>query len=232
MVTKAQETITIRPLNFQRMRVLIEGTAPYMQLQFSMKARLQMQENQEAGSTAKGKKVREAKDFDALFEEAKHVDAQGRMGIPASAFRNALIRACKAVGYEMTLARMSIFTEADTLDKLDGSPLVFIEGEPERTIMPTRNATGVVDLRVRPMWRTWRASPVIKWDADQFTQEDVINLMVRAGAQVGIGEGRPFSKSSNGIGFGTFAVRAVAVLESKAPLVQTQDDEQPDDEQA
>lgn len=36
----------------------------------------------------------------------------------------------------------------------------------------------------------------------------VVNLLARAGLQVGIGEGRPFSKSSAGLGFGLFTVES------------------------
>jgi hypothetical protein len=54
----------------------------------------------------------------------------------------------------MTLAKLSLFIEADGLDVIDGTPLVrIIAGEPERTDMHVRNATGVVDIRTRPMWR-------------------------------------------------------------------------------
>jgi len=90
---------------------------------------------------------------------------------------------------------------------VDGTPLIKLDAaEPEQMEMTTRNATGVADIRVRPMWREWRLPVVIRYDADQFTASDVANLLSRAGQQVGIGEGRPFSKSSNGLGFGTFQI--------------------------
>ena len=41
-------------------------------------------------------------------------------------------------------------------------------------------------------------------DADQFSLTDITNLLSRVGAQVGIGEGRPDSKSSAGMGWGMF----------------------------
>jgi hypothetical protein len=44
----------------------------------------------------------------------------------------------------------------------------------------------------------------VQYDADQFTATDAANLMTRVGAQVGIGEGRPDSKMSAGMGWGTF----------------------------
>jgi hypothetical protein len=47
----------------------------------------------------------------------------------------------------------------------------------------------------------------LRWDADQFSVNDVMNLLSRAGVQVGIGEGRPFSKNSNGMGWGTWEVQ-------------------------
>jgi hypothetical protein len=56
------------------------------------------------------------------------------------------------------------------------------------------------------MWRTWRVELRITFDADQFTEIDVVNLMNRAGLQVGVGEGRPFSKKSAGMGYGTFKI--------------------------
>ena len=46
----------------------------------------------------------------------------------------------------------------------------------------------------------------LKWDGDQFTPTDVVNLLSRAGQQVGIQEGRPDSKNSAGMGWGTFEV--------------------------
>jgi len=39
-----------------------------------------------------------------------------------------------------------------------------------------------------------------------FTSSDVVNLFNRVGAQVGIGEGRPDSKASAGLGFGLFEI--------------------------
>ena len=41
--------------------------------------------------------------------------------------------------------------------------------------------------RVRAMWDQWEADVQVRYDADQFSLEDVTNLMARVGAQVGIG---------------------------------------------
>lgn len=184
----------------------ITGTAPYVQARFSAKAMQAMKAKMMAGSVARGKKVREARDFEDDYVQAMHKSGEGWCGIPAGAFRQAMISACRLVGFKMTLAKLSVFVEADGFDAIDGVPLIKIEGSPERTDMAVRNQTGVADIRVRPMWRTWSAQVRVRYDADQFTAEDVANLMHRVGAQVGIGEGRPDSRESAGLGWGTFSL--------------------------
>ncbi len=110
----------------------------------------------------------------------------------------------------MTLAKLSVFVVADGYerDRFGTQPLVKItKGKPERTDFAVRNATGVADIRPRPMWAEgWEAVVTIRFDADQFTLSDVTNLLARRGEQVGIGAGRPDSKDSAGMGWGTFRI--------------------------
>jgi hypothetical protein len=174
---------------------------------FSSKARQQIMDTQAAGSKAKSRKVREAKDFDQVCDAAVHYSMEGWVGIPASAFRAALISACRLVGFKMTLARLSVFIVADGYDRDDGTPLVkLIADKYERVDHPVRNATGVIDIRSRPMWRKWKAVVTIQWDGDQFSLADIANLLSRVGTQVGLLEGRPDSRASAGMGWGTFTL--------------------------
>lgn len=182
------------------------GKSPYMQARFSEKAMNKIRATQEAGSQSRGKKVREARDFKADYEAAKHVSTEGWIGVPAGAFRTAMIDVCRLVGFKMTQAKLSVFVEPDGFDAIDGTPLVRIEGKPEMHLGGVRNATGVLDLRARPMWRKWSIELRVQYDEDQFSLTDVTNLLMRAGLQCGIGEGRPNSRASTGIGFGTFTL--------------------------
>jgi hypothetical protein len=201
-----RETITVAPLRLKILEVVILGSAPYMQLRFSQKAIAKMRATQEAGGQAKSKKNREARNFEDDYLNAFHRFPNGTPGIPASSIRAACISACRTCGFKMTLAKLSIFTLADGLDVVDGVPLIKIFGTPEMSVQPVRNASGVTDLRSRPVWREWHATVRIRFDEDQFSAGDAYNLLSRAGAQVGIGEGRPDSRESAGIGFGTFEV--------------------------
>lgn len=204
----AGEQLTIAPPKFQTAEFLVIGTSPYVQNKFSAKAREKMRQAQEAGSTARKGTKREPKDFQAAYEAATHRLPGGGHGIPAPAFRNACIDACRMAGFQMTRAKMSIFCEADGFDADDGTPLVKItKGEPTYLESTVRNESGVCDVRPRPLWHPgWEAVVRLRFDADQFTIQDVANLLLRAGLQVGIGEGRPFSKNSAGLGWGLFTL--------------------------
>lgn len=207
--SKPQErSVIIAPPRFETATVRLIGTAPYVQHKFSAKAKNMIIETQLLGSQAKKGRKREPKDFDAVYRGAMYVSRDGWHGIPASAFRNAMISACRTVNFKMTLAKLSLFTEADGFDSEDGTPLVKItKGEPHQHTAPARNANGSVDIRVRPMWdEGWEVMLRIRWDAEQFSATDVVNLLARVGQQIGIGEGRPDSRMSAGLGWGLFDV--------------------------
>jgi hypothetical protein len=203
-----QTQIIISPPDFQVAEFNLVGTAPYMQARFSKKSQDKMEATQKAGSQARGKKVREAKDFEADFEAASYRSIDGWYGIPAYAFRAAAVSACRVVGFKMTLAKLSFFVEADGADAKDGTPLIRISGDPKMDVRHTRNATGVPDLRARPIWPEWSCTMRVRFDNGQFSLQDVANLVARIGLQVGIGEGRPDSRSSCGLGFGLFLIRS------------------------
>lgn len=199
-----RQTVSIKPPNLVVASFELAGTTPYMQHRFWKKA--EMMATQSLGSTAKKGKKRDPRDFDRDYHEAMYLSAEGWHGLPAPAFRAALISACRLVGFKMTLAKLSVFVLHDGIDARDGTPLVRITGTPEKSEMMVRNADGSVDIRVRPLWSVWGLNLRLRYDADQFTLSDVANLLERAGSQVGIGEGRPDSKRSAGLGFGTFTI--------------------------
>jgi len=203
--TATVAALAISAPDFRHLKIDIKGTAPLVINRFSAKAMEIMRQTQEAGSTAKSKKTRDPKDFDALYEGAKHISNEGWEGIHAAAFRNAAISACRACGFKMTHAKLAFMVLSDGFDRVDAAPLVRLtSGEAEPWTAPTRNATGVVDLRCRPLYREWSATLRIRYDAGMLTDSDVVNLLARVGLQVGIGEGRPDSKQSAGLGFGLF----------------------------
>lgn len=207
--TKIEASVTISAPNMVQLDFKITGTAPYVSNKFTRDAfesmRDGMTQTPEEKKKAKAKqKERPARDFDRNFEQSQRKSSEGWHGIPATAFRRAMVDACRMTGIKMTNAKMSVFVLAEGYDMDDGEPLVRIHGEMSRLEKVGVNANGSTDIRVRPIWHEWTANLSVTFDADQFSSDDVANLLERAGRQVGIGAGRPFSVKGTGCGWGTF----------------------------
>lgn len=206
-LTSSSKEVQIKAPNFQTAVFHIKGNAPLVMHRFSAKTKTQMKDKMEAGKSASSKKNREAKSTDDLYNESRYVSAEGWDGFHAGSIRNGLIRACTLVNFKMTLAKMSLFAIADGVDATEPQiPLIRIYGKPIKQEDMARVETGQPYVTVRAAYHDWSAKIQIRWDADQFSIGDVSNLLSRVGVQVGIGEGRPFSKNSCGMGWGTFEI--------------------------
>lgn len=203
---KVEERVVISPPQFQTAAFRIRGISALVQNRFGPKATQQMRDTQEAGEKSRKGKKRTAKDFDAMYRDSMHISTQGWNGIPAAAFRSAMIDACRVCGFHMTMAKMSVFVIADGIEE-DGTPLVRItKGKPRKVEHVVRVKT-TTDIHARAMFDPgWEAVVRAQYDADQFELADVGNLLSRAGIQVGVQEGRPFSKDSHGMGWGQFEI--------------------------
>jgi hypothetical protein len=204
MSTTKSESVVISAPNFGIVELVIRGTAPLVIERFSKKAEMMMKMAE--GPSAKNKKQREARDFERDAEEARYRSKDGWEGLNAAAIRNAMISACRLVGFKMTIAKLSCFVMDDGRDRQDGQPLVRIYGESRTFTAAVRNATGVADIRARPQYPEWAARLRIRFDQTQFKTQDVVNLVARVGMQVGIGAGRADSKTSAGCGWGMFEI--------------------------
>lgn len=213
-VTEVKVPIQITPPNFRQAVFEIAGLDRLVVHRFSHKAKQAMLAKMEAGSQGRKGQKREKFDKVASFNEARYVSAEGWDGFNASAIRNAMISVCRLVNFKMTLAKMSIFAIADGLDATEPQmQLIRIYGPDWSDAKPTpqedlvRTETGVAFVTVRPCYRPWQAKIGIRFDADQFSLQDVTNLLARVGLQAGLCEGRPDSPNSAGMGWGTFQIK-------------------------
>lgn len=209
-VSSDSRTVTIRAPKFGIAQFHVRGLAPLVIHRFSAKTKNEMKLKMETGKAAGNKKNREAKSTDSLYEEARYVSSEGWDGFNASSIRSAMISACRLVGFKMTLAKLSVFVEADGRDATEPQiPLIRIIGDPTKQEDMARVETGQPYVTVRAAYHDWAATIRIRFDMDQFTHQDVANLMARVGLQVGIGEGRPDSKNSAGMGWGLFEIESM-----------------------
>lgn len=208
---KLSSSVQIKAPDLRIATFAIRGTAPLVMHRFSAKTKDQMARKMEEGKSAGSKKNREPKNSDDTFNEARYVSKDGWDGFHASAIRNAMISACRLVNFKMTLAKMSIFVIADGWDKTEPQiPLIRIFGKATKQSDMARVETGQPYVTTRAAYHDWSAKVRIRFDADQFSLADVSNLLSRVGMQVGIGEGRPDSKNSAGMGWGLFELEREA----------------------
>ena len=201
------QQVEIAGLNMRMATFRCIGLTPYVQNSFSKEAMQAMIDKQELGSEqAKQNKVKPPKDFKALYEGAFHRSYEGWIGIPANGLQQALNRACGLAGLVMKTAKGSIQVQADGFDAADNMPLIRItKGEPSQQFHRVNVGQNQPDIRTRPAWKAgWEFKPRIEYDASLYTVEQITTLLYRAGAQVGLGEGRPMSKESCGCGWGKF----------------------------
>lgn len=207
-------TVTIPAPNMKEAKFHIIGTAPLVIHRFSHKVKQMMIKKMEAGSTNNSKRPkRESMNIEDAYNEARYVSKEGWDGFNASAVRCAMISACRLVNFKMTIAKLTVFCVQDGWDKTEPEiPLVRIIGKPRRLESRANVETGQAYITVRPCYDQWEANVTLRWDADQFTVNDIANLLARVGTQVGLCEGRPDSKNSAGMGWGVFRVADKEVL--------------------
>lgn len=183
----------------------IRGSRHLVLHKFSKESAAKLLKKHEAGETAK-KEVREKKDVKKLCRDACYRAKAGWYGFPAIAIRKAMISACKIANYKMTKAKLSFDVIPDGYDDETGTPIVRItKGKHELFLSTPRNANGHPDVRARPRWNPgWEASVTVEYDETQFVGKDILHLLMRAGKNVGIGDGRPDSPKSSGCGWGLF----------------------------
>ncbi len=205
--TATSKTVAISAPRFGFASFQLIGQDVLVQHRFSAKIKAQMKQKMEEGKSAGSKKNREAKDTDVSFQEARYISPAGWDGFNAAALRNAMISACRLVGFKMTLAKLSLFVEADGYDAAEPQiPLIRNYGTPTKQEDMARVETGQPYVTVRAAYHGWKSTVRIRFDQDQFSVEDVANLLQRVGLQVGLGEGRPDSKNSAGMGWGLFSI--------------------------
>lgn len=203
MPTKA--TAAAAPVELKRIKdnsivIPIVGLTPVIPHQWSEKAKKLMRDKQ-FGGPGYVKPKHEAKKLEEEAEAALYRLEDGRPGMPATAFKGAMVAACRFFsGLPMTEGRLMLFVKGEGPDQL-----VPIAGtEQIREDMP-RNATGVVDLRYRTALLDWSAELEIIYPPSLITQESVIAL-VDASGRVGVGDWRPGSPKSNTGTFGTYRI--------------------------
>lgn len=199
-------SVAIAAPNLPVIEVVVVGDSRLVTHRFSEKAKKMILDKQmgKAASNA----PRAPKNPDEEYEGAMYRTDDGQPGVPAVAFKAAMVAACRLTGKSlpMTVARIAFHVLGDILP---------IYGcEPKKRMDVVRLETGVVDLRFRPEFAAWWCRLKIKYVAGMLTAEQIVNLLNYAGLG-GVCEWRPNSTKSF---TGTWGMFHVASAEEIATL--------------
>jgi hypothetical protein len=168
----------------------VEGTADLIQNNFGQKSIEQMLRKHMGFSVQ-----RENKRPRDVLEAAKIKNTDGRICVPAQAFKSAMITASTQVkGLKMKTLRTQLFVVGAAI------PITYETETPRMDMVRTAGIGRQPDVRFRPAFGGWKARIVIQY-ADTLATQTVVDLLHRAG-KVGVGEWRP---EKNGV-HGTFRV--------------------------
>lgn len=184
------KTFGFKPPRIQSIFVEIGGTADMIQNRFSQKALEQMlRKHMGMAVERENKKPRQ------LIEEAKVVNTDGRVCVPSTAIKKAMLTASAQLkNLKKTQLRISFFVVGNSV------PIVYESMEPRMDMVRTAGIGRTPDVRFRPAFKNWKARFEIQF-SDNISMQAVMDLLYRAG-QVGLCEWRPEKDGS----FGTFKI--------------------------
>lgn len=192
--------IELRPLQDEEIEVQVIGLTPIIPHRWSEKAKALMpgHPNAETGRMTK-KGVRKPEEE---AEACVYRLEDGRPGMPATAFKAAMVSACRFFERpSMVEAKLLLHIKGEGEEQL-----VAFEGDPHLREDTPRNANGSADLRYRYSFYPWSARLVIRFTPSSISPASVIALVDAAG-RVGVGDWRPGAPKSATGTFGTFRVR-------------------------
>lgn len=195
------QIVGLRRLNRVVYEVPIIGTAPLITNRWSEKARQMMLDKQTTSVRSK----KPPKDPVELFEAAKYTLPDGRCGMPASAFKAAIVHAARLVA---GITQVQLKQTIRVLGELDDRGEQIVPITYDQVIMredTPRNASGVADLRYRPQYNGWRAVLPVQIIEGQVDEGSLLALVDAAGVG-GVGEMRPTAPKSATGQYGTFEI--------------------------
>ena len=190
-----QGTITLPPLNLEKIEALIIGDTPLIVHAWSMKAKQEMLAKQTMKATA-GKA---AKNPDQDYIDSLYPIEGGGYGFPSVGIKAAMVTACTSIAGVTKVAARQAFRVVGEQALIKGArkgltmrqDMVRILGsEPEMREDMVKISMGTADLRYRGQFFPWAIRVSIGYNANVLSAEQLLNLLNCAGFGVGLGEWR------------------------------------------
>lgn len=200
---KKTETIEIKPIKLERIRIRIKGDSPLIMHAWSEKAKKEMLDKQMKVTTTTAKSAKNpVEDFIrsmywlspmpeemTMYAYEKAIESGARFGFPVTAIKQAAMATAYRMGWidnQMAL-RGSFFIEGATSEMAE-----IVSDKPEMREDMVKVGMGTADLRYRGQFNNWYSDLTIIFNANgKYTKEQIVNFINAAGFCCGIGEWRP-----------------------------------------
>lgn len=184
-VKKESDPIRLTDIQLQTLSVPIVGITPLLPQKWTNDALDQMRQKQQQGKTAT---IKKPKDPLHNAHESTYWLSENVPGIPAGAFKSAIVSACGLFkGIAKVHSKLMFVVEGEGPENL--VPIVDCKWEPRE--FQVRNATGVADLRYFNVIFPWRAVLNVTFPPALVEASAVASLVDAAGKFSGVGGYRP-----------------------------------------
>lgn len=191
-----EQLVTIPAIRLGSITAEVEGGMPLIANRFSDRAQSSIKEKQGMGA----KPARAARDPEAEFLAARYIIEEGKFGFPGIGLQQAMVAAGKFAQEKMTILRGALSVPADLIPIISPNPPIM---RSDRVRLSGQGR--VTSIAYRPMWWPWKMEVPIVFDMDVISQDQVVNLLQRAGFSIGIGAWRRTCSGN----FGMFKVISV-----------------------
>jgi len=192
-MTKQKLEVKTSPIMVATMKIKIKGESPLLMEKFSDRSRQLLLD----AVTGKGKEKRKNRDLKLEVQEKIHKCSNGKPGIPAMAFKRALVEMSPYVeGLDKKRVRGSVYVIGDLV------PLKYKKMTVHKTLGRDAGINRAPREIWRPMFDGWSCELNIRYNAAQMTPQQIVELLKLAGFQNGAGGWRP----QCGGQFGMFSV--------------------------
>lgn len=181
----ASGLIELNRLQDKVVGISIVGTAGVIPHRWSEKARRMMPGHPESHGKVKERKGAKNPEEDA--DGCLYKLDDGRLGIPAAAFKSAIVGACRFFDKpSMVECKLLVYVEGEGIEQL--IPIDFKEKVLREDI--GRNANGSCELRYRYELMGWSATLRARFISSCLSEDSVVALVDAAG-RLGVGDWRP-----------------------------------------
>lgn len=193
MVQKEREVV-ISPVSVENMYLELKGETPLLMNKFADREKKDMLDKQ-----LKKTREKKARDIEQEVEEKIHRTPDGKPGFPATGFKKAMTESAPYLtGMDKKLAKGAFFILGNLV------PIEYEKMVVNEATVKLSGRGSVSMVRFRPEFVNWSCKLLIRYNANQISPEQIVNLANLAGFHIGVGDWTP----QHGGQYGMFKVVA------------------------